>query len=196
MDNSYTSNEFLFGFEGRINRAKYWYASLASQISCAVFLWILALVLGAIFADHVKSIHFDLYLMFGYPPSFPLHAGFAKTGSAPTLVPLWFDALGTPIFVASLWFLTAATVKRLHDRNRSGWWMIPFFVVPPLFDRFDDLLGDSWAVFLLGLAFKGLWLWGLIEMLFLSGTCGPNRFGPDPIDRPLSRRPAISPGLA
>ena len=65
MDNSYTSNEFLFGFEGRINRAKYWYASLASQISCAVFLWILALVLGAIFGDHVKSIKFDLYLMFG-----------------------------------------------------------------------------------------------------------------------------------
>ena len=66
--------------------------------------------------------------------------------------------------------------------------MIPFFVVPPLFDRFDDLLGDSWAVFLLGLAFNVLWLWGLIEMLFLRGTCGPNRFGPDQLT-PRDTRP-------
>ena len=188
MDNSYTSNQFLFGFHGRINRAKYWYASLASQISCGVFLWILAFLLAAIFGDHVKSIRFDLYLMFGDPPSLPLHAGFAGTGPAPALVPLLFSALGTPIFVAAMWFLTAATVKRLHDRNRSGWWMIPFFVVPPLFNRFDDLLGDSWAVVLLGHAVNALCLWGFIEMLFLRGTSGPNRFGADPLT-PADTRP-------
>ncbi len=27
MANSYTSKEFLFGFEGRINRAKFWFAA-------------------------------------------------------------------------------------------------------------------------------------------------------------------------
>ena len=29
MDNSWNSDEFLFGFEGRFNRAKYWYALYA-----------------------------------------------------------------------------------------------------------------------------------------------------------------------
>jgi len=31
-----------------------------------------------------------------------------------------FYAMGAPIFVVGMWFLTAATVKRLHDRNKSG----------------------------------------------------------------------------
>ena len=37
MDHTYTSNEFLFSFKGRINRAKYWYAAFASGISCLFF---------------------------------------------------------------------------------------------------------------------------------------------------------------
>jgi uncharacterized membrane protein YhaH (DUF805 family) len=181
MDNSYTSNEFLFSFAGRINRAKYWYASFASMISCAVFLGILAFALGAIFDDSVKSVYLDVHDIIGDPPSFPFHAGFANTGPAPTLVSILFYVLGMPIFIAGMWFVTAATVKRLHDRNRSGWWIIPFFIVPPLFNRFEDLLGDSWMVFFLGLAATVPWYWGLIEMLFLKGTGGPNRFRPDPL---------------
>ena len=42
MGNSLTSNEFLFGFQGRINRAGYWYAVFASMIACLVFLFLLA----------------------------------------------------------------------------------------------------------------------------------------------------------
>ena len=90
-----------------------------------------------------------------------------------------FRSAEAPIFVVGMWLVVATTVKRLHDRNRSGWWIIPFFVVPPLFYRFDDLLGDSWAAFFLGLAVIVLCLWGFIELLFLRGTRGPNRFGPD-----------------
>jgi uncharacterized membrane protein YhaH (DUF805 family) len=46
MDNSYTSNEFLFSFRGRINRAKYWYAAFASPAFCGVLLGVLAFALG------------------------------------------------------------------------------------------------------------------------------------------------------
>jgi len=48
MDNSYTSNAFLFSFEGRINRAKYWYAIVASSVACMVFLSIVACAIGGI----------------------------------------------------------------------------------------------------------------------------------------------------
>ena len=47
--------------------------------------------------------------------------------------------------------------KRWHDRNKSGWWTLINFV---------PIIG-------------GLWL--LIELGFLRGTDGPNRFGPDPL---------------
>ncbi|MDB5559652.1 MAG: hypothetical protein JWQ36_2586 [Enterovirga sp.] len=59
-------------------------------------------------------------------------------------------------FVASL----AVSVKRWHDRDKSGWWVLVIFV---------PLVG---------------WLWALIENGLLRGTPGPNRFGPDPT--PLS----------
>jgi uncharacterized membrane protein YhaH (DUF805 family) len=48
MDNSYTSNAFLFSFEGRINRAKYWYALCASMISCLVRLVFLVFLMFAL----------------------------------------------------------------------------------------------------------------------------------------------------
>jgi uncharacterized membrane protein YhaH (DUF805 family) len=47
-------------------------------------------------------------------------------------------------------------VKRAHDRNRSGWFIL-LFLVPILS------------------------LWPLIELLFLPGTIGPNQYGPDPV---------------
>jgi uncharacterized membrane protein YhaH (DUF805 family) len=45
-------------------------------------------------------------------------------------------------------------IKRFHDRDKSGWWML-IALVPVI---------------------GGLWL--LVELGFLKGTDGPNRFGP------------------
>jgi len=59
--------------------------------------------------------------------------------------------------------------------------MIPFFVIPGLFDQFNDRLPDSYPVLALGLAAATLWLWGFIEMCVLKGTTGPNRYGADPV---------------
>jgi uncharacterized membrane protein YhaH (DUF805 family) len=61
-----------------------------------------------------------------------------------------------------LWPALAVSVKRWHDRDKSGWWVL-LNLVP--------VVG---------------WLWALIDNGFLRGTDGPNRFGPDPLaqDRP------------
>jgi uncharacterized membrane protein YhaH (DUF805 family) len=79
------------------------------------------------------------------------------------------------------WNYVAASIKRLHDRNRSGWWMLPFVAAPGLYSQCEDRLGDSYAAALVGLAVFIVFIWGYVEMCFLRGTSGPNRFGPDPL---------------
>jgi uncharacterized membrane protein YhaH (DUF805 family) len=98
--------------------------------------------------------------------------------STATLFPLLFHAIGTPLFA---WVYAAASIKRLHDRDNSGWWMVPFFIAPGLFRQFEDRLGDSDAVAFLGLVVSILCIWGFVEIFYLRGTRGPNRFGPDPL---------------
>ncbi|AWM03754.2 DUF805 domain-containing protein [Bradyrhizobium amphicarpaeae] len=79
------------------------------------------------------------------------------------------------------WIFLATAIKRLHDRDRSGWWMIPFFLMPGLFSQFSDLLPDGNWTLALSLTASTLWLWGLVEMFIVPGTSGENRFGPDPL---------------
>ena len=190
MGNSLTSNEFLFSFQGRINRARYWYAVFASMISCLVFLFLLAVALGAIFGAGVKSVDLNTFGVFGDSPSLPFRADFNGAGPA-SPVSLLFYALGAPIFVGALWFLAATTVKRLHDRGKSGWWIVPFFVVPNLLGKIEDGLAVSWLANFLVLVMAVLSFWAFVEMLCVRGTSGPNRFGSDPLapPAPVDTRP-------
>jgi uncharacterized membrane protein YhaH (DUF805 family) len=48
-------------------------------------------------------------------------------------------------------------IKRWHDRDKSGWWVL-INLIP--------CVGGLWA---------------LIECGFLKGTTGPNKYGPDPL---------------
>jgi len=57
----------------------------------------------------------------------------------------------------------AVTVRRLHDRNMSGLWLIPFLVV--------GIIPE-----LNSLALVAFWI-----VMALPGTTGDNRFGPDPL---------------
>lgn len=53
----------------------------------------------------------------------------------------------------------AVGVRRLHDTDRSGWWLLLWFI---------PFVG--WIV--------------LLVFLVMGGTRGPNRFGPDPVEQP------------
>jgi uncharacterized membrane protein YhaH (DUF805 family) len=59
----------------------------------------------------------------------------------------------------------AIVVRRLHDMNFSGWWYLGY-------------VGVSLVPYFQGVAFLGF-----MVFLCLRGTAGPNRFGPDPLDR-------------
>nr|WP_298929313.1 DUF805 domain-containing protein [uncultured Erythrobacter sp.] len=67
-------------------------------------------------------------------------------------------------FLAVLIPSIAVVVRRLHDRDMSGWWYLGFIVASLL--PFVGILASI----------------GFIVLMFLPGTDGPNRFGPDPKD--------------
>ena len=94
----------------------------------------------------------------------------------------------------------AVTVRRLHDRNLSGWWIFSPMIVVFFFGLLAGISGMATpdrsppqdAAFvavgvLANLAF-------LVNLAFVRGTKGANRFGPDPLAD--ARRPALSRPLA
>jgi uncharacterized membrane protein YhaH (DUF805 family) len=64
--------------------------------------------------------------------------------------------------IAIIWPSIAVGAKRCHDRDRSGWFLL-IGLIP--------ILGAIWL---------------LIDLGFLRGTSGPNRFGPDPLQQARS----------
>ncbi|MBI1682448.1 DUF805 domain-containing protein [Caulobacter hibisci] len=63
-------------------------------------------------------------------------------------------ALSAPL----IWALYAIGLKRCHDRGKGRFWLLMFVLVP--------VLG---------------WGWSVIELGFLRGQAGANRFGPSPL---------------
>jgi len=86
-------------------------------------------------------------------------------------------AICIPLFIAGI----ATAVKRLHDRNRSGWWVVLFLFVPAVLYLaalvFPAEGPGPLVSALLCLLAAPLSLWGFIEIYCLRGTEGDNRFG-------------------
>ena len=85
-----------------------------------------------------------------------------------------------PVLALSL----AVCVRRLHDRGRSGWWYLLFGGGPLLSAQLADASErtvDPLVFLVFGLATLALGVWGLIEIGFLRGRPGPNRYGDDPV---------------
>jgi uncharacterized membrane protein YhaH (DUF805 family) len=159
---------FFFGFEGRINRAKCWRVMLLNSLCLLMFILIVPLNLGGSFGNADP-----------------------KWG-VPLLIALLLGTLG-PAIIISMWCFTAIAIKRLHDRDRSGWWMVVFFIVPPLLDKLWDRLDSPTAAFFVSLLGGVLSIWAFVEIFCLRGTRGPNRFGSDPLARGNMRIDTVSP---
>ena len=125
---------YLFRFKGRINRAKYWLAALI--ILCwMIFLAGLTVAAGLVSGGEVSFDTSDLFRVID-PTSY-------KSRSWAGLPALLIKMIGTPLF---LWVYFATSIKRLHDRDKSGWWMVPFFFIPGLYEQFAERLPDSYLV--------------------------------------------------
>jgi uncharacterized membrane protein YhaH (DUF805 family) len=148
----------LFGFEGRINRAKCWWVTLINSVCTVIYLLFVPLSVGGTFRD--ANPHWAM----------------------PLTMALLIGTAG-PILIVSTWCFAAIGCKRLHDRNKSGWCMVPFYILPILLAK-----AAQWPnapvvdAFFLAIA-SGINIWAFVEIFCLKGTKGPNEFGPDPLAR-------------
>ncbi|MBB4372220.1 uncharacterized membrane protein YhaH (DUF805 family) [Bradyrhizobium sp. cir1] len=169
---------YLFRFDGRIGRALLWQALLIVAVLAAL-LGIIGQVIHLISAEGALKLSIKLDFDFGLDDLFKLVDPRAYRSLASLdRTDLFLKASGLALFS---WIFLATTIKRLHDRDRSGWWILAFFAVPGLFSQFSDLLPDSTWMLPFSLAASGLWLWGFVEMFIVPGTSGSNRFGADPL---------------
>ena len=128
----------FFSFSGRINRSKFWIASLVLMVAVVIaFMLAIATMSNAI----------------------------------------WILAIVT-IIAASISGL-AVGAKRLHDRDKSAWWLVLFYLGPGFLQTLGEAMGEIGVIFLV-IGF-GISIWAFIELGLLRGTVGPNRFGPDPL---------------
>jgi uncharacterized membrane protein YhaH (DUF805 family) len=94
------------------------------------------------------------------------------------------------IALANMWIAFALSAKRLHDRDRTGWWLIwqllilvlaVILVVVAVAVPHEQ--GAVWYALAgaAGLAAFVISVWLCVQIGCLRGTQGPNRFGPDPL---------------
>jgi uncharacterized membrane protein YhaH (DUF805 family) len=152
-------------FSGRSRRKEYWMFALFQFLLGIVFWIALTMVGGAMImaGANVQSI--------------------AAGGSTLLLVLGVYSLVMLALIIPAI----AVGARRLHDTNRSGWWLIapmaPYilsFVGLSLAASSGSASGAAGLLVMLG----GLGAFGLGITLFvfmlLEGTKGPNRFGEDP----------------
>jgi uncharacterized membrane protein YhaH (DUF805 family) len=71
-------------------------------------------------------------------------------------------------------------IKRLHDRDKSGWWLLLFMLAPGALGMLGVAAGGFLQTLCM-LASLGISIWMFVELGCLPGTRGPNQYGPDPI---------------
>lgn len=129
-----------FDFKGRSRRMEYWMFTLLNVIIAVVLMLI---VFGGSGLAEIGA---------GGESDAEVFAGLF--GGLGILFLLWFLAVLIPSI--------AVTVRRLHDRNMSGWWYLGFIVGGAI-----PYVGVIVSI-------------AMLVIMFLPGTEGPNRFGPDP----------------
>ncbi|MEA3054431.1 MAG: hypothetical protein QOG72_3334 [Sphingomonadales bacterium] len=152
-------------FSGRSRRMEYWMFQLFMFLVYLVMV-VLMMVLGG------------GALMAGGDPS-----ALAAAGGAVMIIGGLYFLFALAMLIPSL----AVAVRRLHDTNRSGWWILAplagyavMAVGGILVATSPDNPGLGGVLATIGLiAALGLALTVLVFM-FLEGTRGPNNYGPDP----------------
>jgi uncharacterized membrane protein YhaH (DUF805 family) len=90
-------------------------------------------------------------------------------------------AAGAAAAIGAFWAGLGIGIKRLHDRAKSGWWLLLFWVLPGILTGVGTAAGSESLGLLLSLASFAVSIWGFVEIGCLRGTEGPNQYGPDPL---------------
>jgi uncharacterized membrane protein YhaH (DUF805 family) len=107
----------FFSFRGRLNRAKYWLALLIGAIISAVCVVTMATLMN--------GLRMGIY---------------GGAGGIMAAIALSVIVL-IVVFCSSL----AIAFKRLHDRNKSGVWLLLFWLAPSVLNAIGQSIGANWC---------------------------------------------------
>ncbi len=158
----------LLSFEGRLRRRDWWlFAILLGLLS-----WALSSVAMGLMGVSMMSL-------------LPTANGQADASGAMLKV----IAVQCVAFLVFLWPGLAIGFKRLHDRDKSGRMLVLLYVLSAA-NQLVSVLGAQSGIagmmhpgllrLCLSLVLLVVGVWMLIELGFLDGTQGPNKFGPSP----------------
>lgn len=146
-------------FSGRSRRKEFWMFQLLSLIVIAI---VYGLMLSGADLDVLMAVAAGDGTALGAPygPSF---------GAL-----FWLGCILAVVWaLASIIPSIALMVRRLHDRNMSGWYLLGLAVALVVLE-YIPFVGPLVA-FVLQI--------GFLVLMALPGTRGPNRYGPDPIEQ-------------
>ena len=132
-------------FKGRSRRKEFWSFALLNLIVITLILIVMFTTSGGLMGQ-LAAAQGDILATYG-----------AMFGGVGLLLAVWTLVMLVPN--------AAVSVRRLHDRNLSGWWYLGLMVC-------------NFIPYVRALASIG----GIVFLVVmcLEGTRGPNRFGPDP----------------
>jgi uncharacterized membrane protein YhaH (DUF805 family) len=122
----------LLSFQGRQRRLHFWMVAIVIVI--------------------IQSVVFNIFLA-------PVYYAMFRGGAAAAPAFGGGMLIGWLVYLFLIWPSLANSVKRCHDRNKSGWWLVLYSLA---------------SLTVIGV------LWPLIELGFMDGTQGPNKYGPSP----------------
>ena len=173
-------------FSGRASRAEFWWFFLFVMIVYVIFWIVLLAAVGATFTPGDGHVSVS-----PGTPRQPSFAMFGAFGAAGIFMILFYLALLLPMI--------ALQVRRLHDTDRSGWWLGVFWLMYPVYMVL--LFGTSianmqagtipGAGLAIGSAIFALafFVYSIVLFVFfcLRGTQGANKFGEDPYGPDVER---------
>ena len=168
-------SNFLFSFDGRINRAKIWLFILIIIVAYICFGIVFTVLFGA------STVHADDHCR--DQPGGDVRGGRRCPGQRHRVLRL----LLLVFYTRSV----GLSAKRLHDRNKGAIWLVWFIVLPAILNvarvaiwPMDLSAGPQTthpAAIAMQLVAFGLSLWAFVELYCLRGTVGDNGYGPDPL---------------
>lgn len=91
-----------------------------------------------------------------------------------------FYVITIPMVAGLVYSICAVAIKRFHDRDKSGWWIVPLILIPsPPSNVIEPIVGKPFGV-IWGIVSGAILLWVMFELGCLGGTEGKNRFGDAP----------------
>src|SRR6267142_1037973 len=87
-------------------------------------------------------------------------------------------ALLVILYIPLIWVSLALGAKRLHDRDKSAWWLVLFYAVPGILSSLANQMEFGFVLHLVSFAIT---VWAFVELGCLRGHGGTKPIWPRPV---------------